>query len=80
MCRLYYKQYSIIFVQEVCKFNYIEMSKNKLASLEELYTTDDLTLIKKSISELTAKKDYKTIVTLFRRDSNASKFDTRSLR
>ena len=45
--------------------------------LEELYTTDDL--IKKAIAELTAKKDYKTLNTLFRRNTNASKFDTRSL-
>ena len=66
-------------MQEVCKFNYIEMSKSKQASLEELYTTDDLTLIKKSIAELTKKQDYKTLNTLFRRNPNASKFDTRAL-
>ena len=55
------------------------MSKSKQASLEELYSTDDLTLIKKSIAELTAKQDYKTLNTLFRRNPNASKFDTREL-
>ena len=48
-------------------------------SLEELYNTDDLTLIKKAIGELTAKKDYKTLNTLFRRNPHASEFDTRSL-
>ena len=53
------------------------MSKN--VSLEELYTTDNMDLLKKSIAELTAKKDYKTLNTLFRRNPNASKFDTRSL-
>ena len=55
------------------------MSKSKQASLEELYTTDDLALIKKSIAELTKKQDYKTLNTLFRRNPNASKFDTRTL-
>ena len=65
----------VYFVQVLCEFNYIEMSKN----LEEIYNTDDLTLIKKAIAELTAKKDYKTLNTLFRRNPNASKFDTRSL-
>ena len=63
----------------MCKFVYIEMSKNTNVSLEELYTTDDLTLLKKSIAELTAKKDYKTLNTLFRRNPNTSKFDTRTL-
>ena len=75
----------------MCEFNYLEMSsretsstksKNKnttQTSLEELYTTDDLTLLKKAIAELTAKRDYKTLNTLFRRNPNASKFDTRSL-
>ena len=70
------------------KFNYIEMSfsetsssksKSKQPSLEELYTTNDLTLLKKSMAELTAKQDYKTLNTLFRRNLNASKFDTRTL-
>ena len=58
------------------------MSNNKnttQTSLEELYTTNDLTLIKKAIAELTAKKDYKTLNTLFRRNPHASEFDTRSL-
>ena len=75
----------------MCEFNYLEMSsretsstksKNKYTtqtSLEELYTTDDLTLLKRAIAELTAKRDYKTLNTLFRRNPNASKFDTRSL-
>ena len=55
------------------------MSKNKNTSLEELYTTDDLAVLKRAITELTAKQDYKTLNTLFRRNPNASKFDTRSL-
>ena len=66
----------------MCEFNYIEMSKSKnttQTSLEELYTTDDLTLLKRAITELTAKRDYKTLNTPFRRNPNASKFDTRSL-
>ena len=52
---------------------------NGQISLDELYTTADLSLIKKSIAELTAKQDYKTLNTLFRRNPNASKFDTRTL-
>ena len=52
------------------------MSKN--VSLEELYTTDNMDLLKKSIAELTSKKDYKTLNTLFRRNPHASEFDTRS--
>ena len=48
-------------------------------SLEELYTTNDMKLLKKTITELTAKKDYKTLNILFRRNPNVSKFDTRSL-
>ena len=55
------------------KFNYIEMS------LEELYTTNDMKLLKKAITELTDKKDYKTLNSQFRRNPNVSKFDTRSL-
>ena len=50
-----------------------------MSKLEELYTTDDMTLLKKTIAELVAKQDYKTLNTLFRRNPNASKFDTRSL-
>lgn len=60
----------------------MEMSNNKnttQTSLEELYNTDDLTLIKKAIGELIVKKDYKTLNTLFRRNPHASEFDTRSL-
>ena len=66
----------------MCEFNYIEMSKSKnttQTSLEELYTTDDLTVLKRAITELTTKRDYKTLNTLFRRSPNASKFDTREL-
>ncbi len=60
----------IIFVQEVCKFVYIEMSytetsstksKNTNVILEELYTTNDMALLKKSIAELSKKQDYKTL-------------------
>ena len=55
-------------------------SKNKTQpSIEELYTTNDLTLLKRSIAELTAKQDYKTLNTQFSRNPNASKFDTRTL-
>ena len=66
----------------LCEFNYIEMSKNKnttQTSLEELYTTDDLTVLKRAITELTTKQEYKTLNTLFHRNPNASKFDTREL-
>ena len=81
-------EYSIVFVQEMCEFNYLEMSSRETSStksknknttqtrLEELYTTDDLTLLKRAIAELTAKRDYKTLKPLFRRNPNASKFDT----
>ena len=58
------------------------MSKNKNPSqptLEELYTTDDLSVLKRAITELTTKQDYKTLNTLFRRNPNASKFDSRTL-
>ena len=48
-------------------------------NLEELYTTDDMSVLKKAIAELTKKQDYKTLNTLFKRNPNASKFDTRSL-
>ena len=48
-------------------------------SLEELYTTNDMKLLKKAIVKLTAKKDYKTLNALFRRNPNVSKFDTRTL-
>ncbi len=60
----------------LCKFNSIEMSKNKNTSqptLEELYTTDDLVVLKRAITELTTRQDYKTLNTLFRRNPNASK-------
>ncbi len=48
----------------MCKFNYIEMSKTKNPSfakqtpyngqptLEELYTTDDLSVLKRAITEV----------------------------
>ena len=58
------------------------MSKSKNTTqpnLEELYTTNDLILLKRSIAELTAKQEYKTLNNLFRRNPNASKFDTRTL-
>ena len=76
-------EYSIVFVREMCEFNSIEMSKTKNTSsqptLEELYTTDDLSVLKRAITELTTKQDYKTLNTLFRRNPNASKFDSRTL-
>ena len=53
------------------------MSKNKRISLEELYSTSDLGVIKHEITELVSKQDYKTLNTLFRRNHNASKLDTR---
>ena len=65
----------------MCKFNFIEMSKSKnttQSNLEELYTTDDLAVLKRAITELTNKQDYKTLNTLFRLNPNDSKFDTRS--
>ena len=58
------------------------MSKTNNTSqpaLEELYTTDDLVLLKRDITKLTDKQDYKTLNTLFSRNPNASKFDTRTL-
>ena len=59
------------------------MSKNtastKQTDLETLYSTNDMTLLKNSIAELVDKQDYKTLNTLFRRNPNASKFDTRTL-
>ena len=58
------------------------MSDTKNSSqptLEELYTTDDLAVLKRAITELITKQDYKTVNTLFRRNPNASKFDTRTL-
>ena len=48
-------------------------------NLEELYTTGHLSVLKKAIAELTKKQDYKTLNTLFRRNPNTSKFDTRLL-
>lgn len=44
-----------------------------------MYNTEHLTLLKKVIAQLTAKKIYKTLNTLFKHNPNASKFDTRSL-
>ena len=52
---------------------------NKNFRLKQLYNTDDLTLIKKAIAELTKKQDQKTFNTLFGRNPNISKFNTRSL-
>ena len=66
----------------MCKFNYIEMSKTKNSTqptLGESNTTVDLAVLKRAITELTTKQDYKTLNTLFRRNPNASKFDTRTL-
>lgn len=74
-------KYSIAFVPEMSKFNYKEMSKNAntiQTYLEELYTTDNLTLLKRAITELTNKQDYTTFNTLFRRNTNANEFDTRT--
>ena len=47
-------------------------------SLEKLCMTNGMILLKKMISELTNKQDYKTLNTLFGRKSNASKFYTRT--
>ena len=75
----------------MCKFNFGEMSKNKNTAfakqtpyngqigLDELYTTADLAVLKRAITELTNKQDYKTLNTLFRRNPNVRKFDTRAL-
>lgn len=57
-------------------------SKNKNTtepSLEELYTIDDLPLLKRAITELTAKCDHKTFNTQLCLNLNASKFNARSL-
>lgn len=53
--------------------------KCKQVKLEELHITDDLSLYKKAIAILTNNQDYKTLNTLFCRNPNTSKFDTRSL-
>ena len=58
------------------------MSKTKnitQPTLEELYTTDDLAVLKRAITELSAKQDYKTLNTLLSLNPNTSKFDTRTL-
>ena len=55
------------------------ISSENAISLEELYSTNDMDVIKKAIATLTSKPDYKTLNTLFRRNPNASKFDTRIL-
>ena len=55
------------------------MSKNKSVSLEKLYSTSDLGVIKREIAELVPKQDYKTLNTLFPRIPNGSKLDTRTL-
>ena len=48
-------------------------------SLEELYTTDELVLLRRTITKLTNKQDYNTLITLFRLSPNAEQFDTRTL-
>lgn len=56
-------------------------SKNKNTtepSLEELYTIDDLPLLKRAITELTAKCDHKTFNTQLCLNLYASKFNARS--
>lgn len=58
----------------------IEMNKNTTQpTLEKLYTTDDFAVLKRAISELTNKQDYKTLNTRLSRNPNASKFDIRTL-
>lgn len=55
----------------MCKFYYMEMSKNKnttQSSLEELYTTNYLALLKRVIIELNNKQNN----TPFLRNRNAS--------
>ena len=52
-------------MREMCKFNFIEMNKNKNTSLEKLYTTNNKELIKRTIIELTHKQDYKTLTLCF---------------
>lgn len=47
--------------------------------LEDQYTTDDLSLFMKSITELTSKKDFETLNIQFSHNSDARKFNTRKL-
>lgn len=50
-------------------------SKNTTqSSLEELITTEDLALLKRTIIELTNKQDYRTFNTLFSRNPIANNF------
>lgn len=55
------------------------MSFNWNSTLVELYNTCDMTLLKKSIAELVAQHDYKTLNILLRCNQNDNMFDTKTL-
>ena len=54
------------------------MRKNKNVILEELYNKNGMTLLKRTIAELTSKQDYNTHNNLFRNNPNANQIYTRS--
>lgn len=55
------------------------MSFNKNITLEELFITNDMTLLNTPISELARGRDYKTLNALLRHNENVKIFDTRLL-
>lgn len=79
----------IILEKEVCKFNYIVMSfsessmKNKKSiqtSLEDLYTTDEMSLLKRVIAVWSNNQDNNILNTLFSCNLYVSMFDTWALK
>ena len=55
------------------------MSFNKNITLEALFITNDMALLKKAIADLVKRRDYKTLNALLRRNENVNMFDTRLL-
>ena len=55
------------------------MRLNSNITLEELYNTNSMALLMKSIAELAGRQDYNTLNTLLRRNPNINMFDTRLL-
>lgn len=60
-------------------FYLLQMSFNKNITLEALFITNDMALLKKAIADLVKRRDYKTLNTLLRRNENVNLFDTRLL-
>lgn len=48
-------------------------------TLKELYSTNDMSLLKDAIADLVNKRDYRLLNILLRHNPNASKFDSRIL-